>query len=40
MIPEVTKPVEKMLKAKGMSKRENDKKETKQIRVELFWGRG
>ena len=35
MIPEVTKPAEKMLKAKGMNKRENDKKETKQIRAEV-----
>jgi hypothetical protein len=33
MIPEVTEPAEIMLKAKGMSKRENDKKETKHIRA-------
>ena len=36
MIPEVTKPAEKTLKAKGMSNRENDKKETKQIREEVM----
>jgi hypothetical protein len=33
MIPEVRKPTEKMLKAKGMIIRENDNKETKQIRA-------
>ena len=40
MIPEATKPAEKMLKAKDTSKRENDKKERKQIRNELVGGRG
>jgi hypothetical protein len=36
MIPEVTKPAEKIMETKGMSTREKDKKKTKQIRAEVL----